>query len=59
MPECPSLDRWKCFSFGALRSEVRGALTVLRVFTGKKDIVATGTKNLFENSFIELLGRIN
>src|SRR6266850_281587 len=45
--------------FARFRSEVRGSLAVLRVFTGKKDIVATRTENLFENALIEFLGRIN
>src|SRR5712664_2817153 len=60
--ECPNALLWidgNAFLLARFGSEVRGALTVLRVFTGKKDIVATRTKNLFENALIEFLGRIN
>src|SRR5438034_1058884 len=45
------------FLFASLCSEVRGSLPILRVFTRKIDVLATGTEDFFENALVKLFGR--
>jgi hypothetical protein len=45
------------FLFASLRSEVRGSLSVLGIFTGKDYVLATLTENFTESVLVKLLGR--
>src|SRR5215467_7007776 len=47
------------FLFPSLSSKVGGPLTILWVFARQNDVVAIGTEDFFENTYVEFLCRVN